>query len=151
VNCVALSSGQLALGPAPPNGEMAGRYGKKLLVNIRWKQKCVATIGLGCKLPGLPHTTDMGEWKVQVSFKIRPDLRRELEEAALRERRTLGNFGRLLVESAFERHKEAGSTEKLPDSKFGRKETIHRRFSDSVPLTAVPPKRLSQFEPPFPR
>ena len=30
---------------------MAGRYGKKLLVNIRWKQKCAATIGLGCKLP----------------------------------------------------------------------------------------------------
>jgi hypothetical protein len=30
---------------------MAGRYGKKLLVNIRWKQKCAATIGFGCKLP----------------------------------------------------------------------------------------------------
>jgi len=30
---------------------MAGRYGKKLLVNIRWKQKCAATIGLGCTLP----------------------------------------------------------------------------------------------------
>jgi hypothetical protein len=30
---------------------MAGRYGKKLLVNIRWKQECAATIGLGCALP----------------------------------------------------------------------------------------------------
>jgi hypothetical protein len=55
----------------------------------------------------------MGEWKVQVSFRVCEALRRELEEAALRERRTLGNFGRLLVEWAFERHKEAGSTEKL--------------------------------------
>jgi hypothetical protein len=55
----------------------------------------------------------MGEWKVQVSFKIPPDLHRELEEAAVRERRTLGNFGRLLIEWAFERHKEAGTSEKL--------------------------------------
>jgi hypothetical protein len=55
----------------------------------------------------------MGEWKVQVSFKIPPDLHRELEEAAVRGRRTLGNFGRLLIEWAFERHKELGSSEKL--------------------------------------
>ena len=55
----------------------------------------------------------MGVWKMQVSFKIPPDLHRELEEAAARERRTLGNFGRLLIEWAFERHKELGSSEKL--------------------------------------
>jgi hypothetical protein len=30
---------------------MAGRYGKKLLVNIRWKPRCAATIDLGCTLP----------------------------------------------------------------------------------------------------
>jgi hypothetical protein len=63
----------------------------------------------------------MGEWKVQVSFKVRQDLRRELEEAAVRERRTLGNFGRLLIEWAFERHKEAGGTEKLLRFKIRRK------------------------------
>jgi len=55
----------------------------------------------------------MGEWKAQVSFRVRPDLKIELEAAALREQRTLGSFGRLLIEWAFERHKELGSSEKL--------------------------------------
>lgn len=63
--------------------------------------------------PRFPQTIDMGEWKVQVSFRIPPDLYRELQEVALRERRTLGSFGRLLIEWAFERHKEVGSSEKL--------------------------------------
>lgn len=55
----------------------------------------------------------MGEWKAQVSFRIDPELRREMEDAAVRERRTLGCLGRLLLEWAFERHKELGSSEKL--------------------------------------
>lgn len=55
----------------------------------------------------------MGEWKAQVSFKIDARLRSEMEVAALRERRTLGGFGRLLLEWAFERHKEVGGSEKL--------------------------------------
>jgi hypothetical protein len=55
----------------------------------------------------------MGVWKVQVSFRISPDLHWELEEAAVGERRTLGSFGRLLIEWAFERHKKLGSSEKL--------------------------------------
>jgi hypothetical protein len=38
----------------------------------------------------------MGEWKVQV--RVREDLRRELEGVAERERRTLGNVGRVLLE-----------------------------------------------------
>jgi integrase len=33
------------------NSEMGGRYGKQLLANIRWRQECVATIGLGFTLP----------------------------------------------------------------------------------------------------
>ena len=33
------------------NNEMAGRYGKQLLANIRWRQECAATIGLGFTLP----------------------------------------------------------------------------------------------------
>ena len=33
------------------NGEMAGRYGKQLLANIRWRQECATTIGLGFTLP----------------------------------------------------------------------------------------------------
>jgi hypothetical protein len=55
----------------------------------------------------------MGEWKVQVSVRVLPEMRRELEIAAVRERRSLGNLGGILIEWAFERHKEVGSSEKL--------------------------------------
>lgn len=55
----------------------------------------------------------MGEWKVQVSVRVLPDLRRELEIAAERERRTLGNLGGILIQWAFEQLKVAGSSEKL--------------------------------------
>jgi len=33
------------------NGEMAGRYGKQLLDNVRWRQESAATVGLGFMLP----------------------------------------------------------------------------------------------------
>ena len=33
------------------NGEMAGRYGKRLLANIPWRQECADAIGLGFTLP----------------------------------------------------------------------------------------------------
>ncbi|HMI51932.1 MAG TPA: hypothetical protein VK525_10490 [Candidatus Saccharimonadales bacterium] len=33
------------------NGEMSGRYGKQLLDNVRWRQECVAKVGLGFTLP----------------------------------------------------------------------------------------------------
>lgn len=33
------------------NGEMAGRYGKQLLDNVRWRQKCAAKVGLRFMLP----------------------------------------------------------------------------------------------------
>jgi integrase len=33
------------------NGEMAGRYGKQLLDNVRWRQECAARVGLGFTLP----------------------------------------------------------------------------------------------------
>jgi hypothetical protein len=33
------------------NGEMAGRYGKRLLDNVRWRQECAAKVGLGFMLP----------------------------------------------------------------------------------------------------
>ena len=55
----------------------------------------------------------MGEWKVQVSFKVRQDLRRELEEVAERESRTLGNVGRVLLEWAALQLRVAGSEERL--------------------------------------
>jgi integrase len=33
------------------SGEMAGRYGKQLLDNVRWRQECAAKVGLGFMLP----------------------------------------------------------------------------------------------------
>ena len=33
------------------NGEMAGRYGKQLLANVRWRQDCAVEVGLGFTLP----------------------------------------------------------------------------------------------------
>lgn len=55
----------------------------------------------------------MGEWKAQISIRIRQDLRSELEAFAQRERRKLGNIGEVLLEWAFEQLKIAGSTERL--------------------------------------
>ena len=73
----------------------------------------------------------MGIWKAPISLRIRQELRRELEEFAARERRTLGNLGEILLESAFERLKSAGSTHRLfhrevpiprnPGGNYGRK------------------------------
>ena len=72
----------------------------------------------------------VGEWKAQLSLRVRQDLRREMEELAARERRTLGNLGEILVDWAVEQLREAGSTEKLfnrkvpaprkPDGNYGR-------------------------------
>ncbi len=55
----------------------------------------------------------MGEWKVQVSFKVRQELRRELEGVAERERRTLGNVGRVLLEWATLQFRVTGSLARL--------------------------------------
>lgn len=60
----------------------------------------------------------MGEWKAQLSLRIKQQLRLEIEEFAARERRTLGNIGEILVTWAFEQLKEAGSTEKLLNKKM---------------------------------
>jgi hypothetical protein len=55
----------------------------------------------------------MGEWKAQISLRVRQALRAELEEFAARERRKLGNITDLILEWAFEQLKTAGSTERL--------------------------------------
>lgn len=69
----------------------------------------------------------MGEWKAPLSLRIRRELRSELEAIALRERRTLGNVGELILEWGLEQMRIAGSTERLlkstiplPDSKSRR-------------------------------
>jgi hypothetical protein len=55
----------------------------------------------------------MGEWKIQVSVRVSQSLRAELEKYAAKERRSLGNFGAVILEWAFEQLKIAGSTERL--------------------------------------
>jgi hypothetical protein len=55
----------------------------------------------------------MGEWKAQISLRVRQALRSELEQFAARERRKLGNITELILEWAFEQLKIAGSTERL--------------------------------------
>ena len=55
----------------------------------------------------------MGEWKAQISVRIRQDLRRELESVAERERRKLGNVTETLIEWAVLQLQVAGSIERL--------------------------------------
>jgi hypothetical protein len=43
----------------------------------------------------------MGEWKAQVSVRIRQILRVEIEEFAAKERRTMGTVSELLLEWSF--------------------------------------------------
>jgi hypothetical protein len=49
----------------------------------------------------------MGEWKAQISIRVRRDLRVEMEKFAVRERRKPGNIGEVLLEWAFEQLKAA--------------------------------------------
>jgi len=66
-------------------------------------------------LESAPHTREfgMGEWKVQVSIRVRQALRKELEEFAVREKRKMGNLAELILEWGFEQLKNAGSTHRL--------------------------------------
>jgi hypothetical protein len=63
----------------------------------------------------------MGEWKAQMSLRVRQELRREMEEFAYKDRRRLGNLGELLMEWAFEQLKVAGSIDRLLKFQLGRK------------------------------
>ena len=68
----------------------------------------------------------MGEWKAQISVRVRQALRTELEEFAAREKRKLGNVGEVILEWGFEQLKAAGSIDRLLKYKIkassGRKE-----------------------------
>ena len=55
----------------------------------------------------------MGEWRVQVSVRVGQEMRAKLEKYAAREKRTLANFGAVLLEWSFEQLKSVGSTEQL--------------------------------------
>jgi hypothetical protein len=68
----------------------------------------------------------MGEWKAQISVRVRQALRTELEGFAAREKRKLGNVGEVILEWGFEQLKAAGSIDRLLKYKIkpssGRKE-----------------------------
>jgi len=55
----------------------------------------------------------MGEWKAQISLRVRQDLLREMEEFADKERRKLGNVGEVLFEWAWAQLQAAGSIDRL--------------------------------------
>lgn len=55
----------------------------------------------------------MGEWKAQLSLRVRQELRREMEDFACADRRRLGNVGETLLEWAWEQLQVAGSIERL--------------------------------------
>ncbi len=55
----------------------------------------------------------MGEWKAPLSLRVRQQLRAGLEEAAARDKRTLGNLGEVLLEWSFQQLQVVGSTERL--------------------------------------
>jgi hypothetical protein len=60
----------------------------------------------------------MGEWKAQISLRVRQALRAELEEFAAQEKRKLGNITELILEWGFEQLKTVGSTDRLLKSKI---------------------------------
>ena len=66
----------------------------------------------------------MGQWKAQISLRVRQGLRTELEEFAARERRKLGNVSEVLLEWSFEQLKAAGSIDRLLKYKI-RRSGIH--------------------------
>jgi hypothetical protein len=64
----------------------------------------------------------MSEWKAQISLRVRQDLRREMEEFAVKERRKLGNVAELLIEWFFAQLKTAGSVNRLLKYQLAKKE-----------------------------
>ncbi len=61
----------------------------------------------------------MGEWKAQISFRVRREFRDALEEFAAVEKRKLGNVAECLLEWAFEQLKAVGSIDRLLKCKVG--------------------------------
>lgn len=55
----------------------------------------------------------MGEWKAQVSVRVRQELRREMEDFAYQDRRTLGNVAETQLEWAWEQLSAPGRFERL--------------------------------------
>jgi hypothetical protein len=73
----------------------------------------------------------MGEWRVQVSVRVSQEIRAELEKYAIREKRTLANFGAVLLEWSFEQLKAVGSTERLLKCRVGPRSQRRGRPEES--------------------
>ncbi len=59
----------------------------------------------------------MGEWKINLSLRVLPETRREMDAFAAREQRTLSNLATVLLQWAFEKLKAAGSVHELMHGK----------------------------------
>ena len=63
----------------------------------------------------------MGEWKTQISLRVRQAFRADLEQFAARERRTLGSVVELLLEWAFVQLQAAGTLTNLLKYQLGKR------------------------------
>ncbi len=70
----------------------------------------------------------MGEWKVNMTLRVRSETRQEMDAFALREQRTLSNLATVLLQWAFEKLKAAGSVHELMQGKEMRLKR-HKRHS----------------------
>lgn len=82
----------------------------------------------------------MGEWKAQVSVRIRQTLRIEIEEFAAKERRTMSNISELLLEWSIAHLKKAGTLgllmRTLPDAEQSQEDgVIPRRTTEKEGVT----------------
>jgi hypothetical protein len=82
----------------------------------------------------------MWRQKLQISLRIGPELRRELEEIARRENRTIGNAVTLLLEWGYEQLKAAGTTERLRQCGVPFADKAAERMRAAGKLTTHSPK-----------
>jgi len=68
----------------------------------------------------------MGEWKMNVTLRMRGNLRTEINQFAEREKRSLSNLASILLEWSFEELKSSGSTTKLLGRSAKRFNTLTR-------------------------
>jgi hypothetical protein len=59
----------------------------------------------------------MGEWKINMTLRVRPETRQEMDAFAAQEQRTLSNLATVLLQWAFEKLKAAGSVHDLTHGK----------------------------------
>jgi hypothetical protein len=73
----------------------------------------------------------VGEWKAPLSLRVRQQLRAGLEEAAARDKRTLGNHGDVFLQWSFEQLQAMDSTERVLRYKI---RSLVRKSSNLFPV-----------------